>query len=216
MFILIHPINFPCGRKPEHQEKTHNFRQSVDWLFPHVSIARIELTTSEVKGACSDDCPTIIEYHITFNNEALSEVLRKTGEQGIFCSGNTRTKPKSHTENKGTRKLGVQGNMVKFLLRKRKQSEHKVNSFLPPHTSILQHFASPLCTLSPSIWSTKVENVHEWFTSHENARRKNSVFVAFYTNLPRDLPPPVRSPLTTTRNLELYKSCMPYMACNKN
>jgi hypothetical protein len=30
IFILTHPVNFPCGRKPEHPEKTHNFRQSVD------------------------------------------------------------------------------------------------------------------------------------------------------------------------------------------
>ena len=25
-----HPVNFPCGRKPEYPEKTHDFRQSVD------------------------------------------------------------------------------------------------------------------------------------------------------------------------------------------
>jgi hypothetical protein len=33
VFILTHPVNFPCGRKPEHPEKTHDFRQSVDRLF---------------------------------------------------------------------------------------------------------------------------------------------------------------------------------------
>ena len=32
--ILTHPVNFPCGRKPENPEKTHDFRQSVDELFP--------------------------------------------------------------------------------------------------------------------------------------------------------------------------------------
>jgi hypothetical protein len=58
VFILTHPVNFPCGRKPEHPEKTHDFRQSVDRLFSHESIARIEPTNSEVKDACSDDCPT--------------------------------------------------------------------------------------------------------------------------------------------------------------
>ena len=36
MFNLTHPVNFPCGRKPEHPEKTHDFRQSVDRLFSHV------------------------------------------------------------------------------------------------------------------------------------------------------------------------------------
>jgi hypothetical protein len=27
-FILTHPVNFSCGRKPEHPEKTHDFPQS--------------------------------------------------------------------------------------------------------------------------------------------------------------------------------------------
>jgi hypothetical protein len=41
----------------------------------------------------------------------------------------------------------------------------------------------------------------------------NSVFVVFYESATWL----VRSPLTAmTRNLELYESCMPYMACNKN
>ena len=26
--ILTHPVNFPCGRKPENEEKTHDFWQS--------------------------------------------------------------------------------------------------------------------------------------------------------------------------------------------
>ena len=29
IFILTHPVNFPCGRKSERQEKTHDFWQSV-------------------------------------------------------------------------------------------------------------------------------------------------------------------------------------------
>ena len=58
VFILTHPVNFPRGRKPEHPEKTHDFRQSVDWLFSHESVARIEPTNSEVKGTCSHDCAT--------------------------------------------------------------------------------------------------------------------------------------------------------------
>jgi hypothetical protein len=59
MFIPTHPVNFPCGRKPEQPEKTHDFRQSVD---SHESTwAHSEnrtYTISEVKGACSDDCTT--------------------------------------------------------------------------------------------------------------------------------------------------------------
>ena len=50
MFILTHPVNFPCGKKPEHPEKTHDFRQSVDWLFSHESVVRMQPTNSEVKG----------------------------------------------------------------------------------------------------------------------------------------------------------------------
>jgi hypothetical protein len=47
--FITHAVNFPCGRKPEHSEKTHDFRQSVDWLFSHESVARIKPTISEVK-----------------------------------------------------------------------------------------------------------------------------------------------------------------------
>ena len=59
MFILTHPNNFPCGRKPEHREKTDDFlRQSVDRLFStfsHESVARIEPHDLRgQKGACSD------------------------------------------------------------------------------------------------------------------------------------------------------------------
>ena len=55
VFILTHLVNFPYARKAEHREKTHDFRQSVDRLFSHESVARIEPTFSEVKGPCSDD-----------------------------------------------------------------------------------------------------------------------------------------------------------------
>ena len=60
MFILTHPDNFPCGKKPEHPEKTHDFWQSFDRLFSHESVARIEPTISEteVRGACFDECAT--------------------------------------------------------------------------------------------------------------------------------------------------------------
>jgi hypothetical protein len=45
LFILTHSVNFPCGRKPEHTEKTHDFRQSVDSLFSrYESLARIGRT----------------------------------------------------------------------------------------------------------------------------------------------------------------------------
>jgi hypothetical protein len=46
VFILTHPVNFPCGRKPEHPEKTHDFRQSVDRLF---KTSRFELFKQDNK-----------------------------------------------------------------------------------------------------------------------------------------------------------------------
>ena len=35
-FCLTHPVNFPCGRKPEYPEETHDFRQSVDFYSFHM------------------------------------------------------------------------------------------------------------------------------------------------------------------------------------
>ena len=31
-YYLSRPVNFPCERKPEYPEKTHDFRQSVDYI----------------------------------------------------------------------------------------------------------------------------------------------------------------------------------------
>ena len=33
---LTHPVNFPCGRKPEYPEKTHDLPQSVDLCSSHM------------------------------------------------------------------------------------------------------------------------------------------------------------------------------------
>ena len=30
-YYLSHPVNFPCGRKPEYPEKTQDFQQSIDY-----------------------------------------------------------------------------------------------------------------------------------------------------------------------------------------
>jgi hypothetical protein len=55
--IPTHPVNIPCGRKPEYPEKTYDIRKSVDRLFSHECPQRgIEATTSEAKSACSEDC----------------------------------------------------------------------------------------------------------------------------------------------------------------
>jgi hypothetical protein len=73
------------GRKPEHPEKTHHFRQSVDRLFSHPSVAGIEPTNSEVKGACSDKCAigaTNFFYQWKWNNR--SDQLRSLSERVGF------------------------------------------------------------------------------------------------------------------------------------
>ena len=57
MFITTHPVDSPCGRKPEYPEKATTF-ESVDRLFSPEFVARIEPTISEVKGACSNDSAT--------------------------------------------------------------------------------------------------------------------------------------------------------------
>jgi hypothetical protein len=57
--IPTNPVNIPCWRKPECR-KTHDVRQSVEWLFSHGyhNVHNGNRTLSEVKGACSDDCAT--------------------------------------------------------------------------------------------------------------------------------------------------------------
>ena len=58
-YHLSHPVNFPCGRKPEYSEKTLDFPQSVDYNL-HMrtgfksTLLGIELGTLEVKGEWSD------------------------------------------------------------------------------------------------------------------------------------------------------------------
>ena len=56
VFILTHHVNFPCGRKPEHPEKTHDFRQRACWLTLFTWV-RCENRTHELRGesACPDD-----------------------------------------------------------------------------------------------------------------------------------------------------------------
>ena len=65
---LTHPVNFPCERKPEYPEETHDFRQSVDFYsFSHedwVRVAlrkfslRLQTAASEVKGKCANHLAT--------------------------------------------------------------------------------------------------------------------------------------------------------------
>jgi hypothetical protein len=83
-FYLTHPVNFPCGRKPEYPGKTHDFRQSVDFLlFSHEDwvrvalgkyLVRFEPAASEVKGKCANhlatEAPCHIASHITCGNIA--------------------------------------------------------------------------------------------------------------------------------------------------
>jgi hypothetical protein len=49
--ILTHAVNFPCGRKPEHTAKNQRLSAELR-LSSHESVARVEPTNSEIKGAC--------------------------------------------------------------------------------------------------------------------------------------------------------------------
>jgi hypothetical protein len=85
---------FPnCGRKPEHPEKTHDFQQSVvDRLFSHESIARIEPTISEVKGACSDDCVAEAQWRRSWSLPSSVELKQKSKLSLAWpCVINTKT-----------------------------------------------------------------------------------------------------------------------------
>ena len=66
-FCLTHPVNFPCGRKSEYPEETHDFRQSVDFYSSHEDWVRVALrkfslrlkpAASEVKGKCANHLAT--------------------------------------------------------------------------------------------------------------------------------------------------------------
>ena len=47
---MSHPVNIPCGRKPEYLEKTHDFRQSVDYiLFSHKDWVLVDLTGDQTR-----------------------------------------------------------------------------------------------------------------------------------------------------------------------
>jgi hypothetical protein len=50
---LTHPVNFPCGRKPEYPEKTHK----VPVAFRKF-LLRLEPATSEVIGKCANHLAT--------------------------------------------------------------------------------------------------------------------------------------------------------------
>jgi hypothetical protein len=69
--------NQSTRRKPEHPEKTHDFRQSVDGLFSPESVARWN-PRSEVKDACSDDCATEVPYN---SEDAHLNILNKETSQ---------------------------------------------------------------------------------------------------------------------------------------
>jgi hypothetical protein len=54
VFILTHPVNFSCGRKPERKPTTFGRALTDFFSDSYESVARIEATISEVKGDYSD------------------------------------------------------------------------------------------------------------------------------------------------------------------
>ena len=63
-YYLTHPVNFPCGRKPEYSEKTHDFRQSVYYTLFSGLIARqvtpcnfaCDLCRNKIATSCETSC----------------------------------------------------------------------------------------------------------------------------------------------------------------
>ena len=85
-----HPVIIPYGKKPEYPKKTHDFRQSVDWLFSHKcheSTARIEPTISEVvNGAFSDH-----RSHINLNWTKIKFIVDSYINSKLFSLGSSVT-----------------------------------------------------------------------------------------------------------------------------
>jgi predicted nucleic acid-binding Zn ribbon protein len=78
VFIVTHPVNFPCGRKPEQPEKTHDFRQNADWPFSSDESEYGESNPgshSEEKGACSEDCANYMDDVLWKNEKRRWRIL---------------------------------------------------------------------------------------------------------------------------------------------
>ena len=101
LYYPNHPVNFPCGRKPDYPEKTHDFRQSVDYYsfekFERVTLRRpfwesnppptsSVLTTSLPKlhnvvmptffiCCCQQYCPVLLSALLTTVNDVDSPTL---------------------------------------------------------------------------------------------------------------------------------------------
>ena len=82
---LIHPVNFPLGRKLKCPEKTHDFQQRVDLYTQGLGSSHIQKPVPEID-------PTNLEVKgRLFNhfNAVLSLKTKKTGKlQFNYCSGN--------------------------------------------------------------------------------------------------------------------------------
>jgi hypothetical protein len=108
-FCLTHPVNFPCGRKPEYPEETHDFRQSVDFYSFHMRTGfeshwesfhwDLNLRPQRWKASALTTWPpkpqlTSIKLDHTFNKSAHNEfhnfwkiscILRQTDGLLLFC-----------------------------------------------------------------------------------------------------------------------------------
>jgi hypothetical protein len=102
-----HPVIIPCGKKLEYPEKTHDFRQGVDWLFSHKcqeSTARIEPTISEVvNGAFSDH-----RSHIYLNSTKIKFIVDSYINSKLFSlRSNVTTGGNQSTKRKPAVYIGV-------------------------------------------------------------------------------------------------------------
>jgi hypothetical protein len=78
---VFNPVNFPSGREPERPEKTHDFRQSVDLLFSHESVARIEPTIPSSSRTVKIFCKRKTCMYCSF------ETMTKRQKKNMWVSG---------------------------------------------------------------------------------------------------------------------------------
>jgi hypothetical protein len=82
---LTHPVNFSCGRKQEYPEKTHDFRQSVDFftLFTWgLGSSHIEKSSLRLEPATSIYLPGTITFsHLAVKKWSLAWATREQWRQ---------------------------------------------------------------------------------------------------------------------------------------
>ena len=96
---LTHPVNFPCVRKPEYPEKTHNLPQSVDLCSFHMRTG----FESQLGFKLVTLRPFSINVHFARVGEAFIVMDSRNARVSRF------SKPKGRSDCNGKRPLEVKG-----------------------------------------------------------------------------------------------------------